>query len=501
MVKKIITLILFMGLLVVPSYGDIVTYEAGVTGDPTMDDSVYEYSEYFFLTGEPILLTGLAEVESAPNNQDNYDLTFSFELSNADENIIVEREITYEVTNKKDDVMNQTIYKAEIDDIDEEITIDGTEYVLSSYNFDRSKLIDNTPAVDYYSGNVYFRRVYYINGDSVANEGKIVHEINSISDIGYDHHWGSSETLILEHTIDATVLSGGDNASWTGYVTTKNSSINKKRFKYNETEAQNISFRGSYVKNNTMENIVQCTYDLPTVNDGAVNESSRVRAEKNISKDVVTNYESLVSPKIRDIGGHWAEKEIFLLRSLGILNNSNEYFAPDSQMNRLMFGKAIANALTDLDALDLTDRVIRDRDREGNLFEDVDNDDPDYEYYRFLDERGIMTGFPNNLFYPYGEVTRAQAVQTMVNALGLETLAPSPPYRTVFKDDDAIGDWARDAVYVASEIGLLSGYPDGTFRPNQPLTKADGSMLLMNFIEHIKDNITVDYREKIINKY
>ena len=89
----------------------------------------------------------------------------------------------------------------------------------------------------------------------------------------------------------------------------------------------------------------------------------------------------------------------------------------------------------------------------------------------------------------------------MVNALGLEYLAPMPPYTTSFVDDREIPKWARDSVYVANEIGLVNGYPDGTFRPDVYLNKADGAQLIMNFIKHIKDTITIDYREKIINKY
>ena len=54
---------------------------------------------------------------------------------------------------------------------------------------------------------------------------------------------------------------------------------------------------------------------------------------------------------------------------------------------------------------------------------------------------------------------------------------------------------------MANQISLVSGYPDGTFRPKKRLSKADAAVLINGFIDHIKDTITVDYREKIINKY
>ncbi len=499
MYKKTLILIIFLLLISSVSFADIVTYEAGVVGDPTMDAGVNEYSEYFFLTGKPILLSGTCEVSDIPD-KDNYSRTFSFELSNTDENVILTREITYDITNKKDSELSQTIYKADINKIDESITANGVSYNLGSFLFDRSKLIDNTPAVDYYSGNVYFERKYYINGDAITNDGVIVHKINSLTDIGYSHYWGDSETLILEHEITMKESSFDDSPKWSANITTKNSSIDKKRFQYIETDPQNISFRGSYVKNNTMENIVQCTYNLPTISGGTIDELNRIESEKNITKDVITDYESLISPKIKDIGGHWAEDNIFLLCSLGIFDNSNEYFAPNSQMNRIMFGKAIANSLADIEKSDLTDQIIRDRDKTDKLFFDIENSDIDYNYIKFLKERKIING-EYGYFKPYRPISRAEAIKIMVNALGLEYLAPMPPYTTTFTDDKMIPKWARDSVYVANEIGLVHGYPDGTFRPDVYLNKADATALIANFINHIKDTITIDYREKIINKY
>jgi len=251
-----------------------------------------------------------------------------------------------------------------------------------------------------------------------------------------------------------------------------------------------------------MENIVQCTYDLPTVTGSSVDQNNRVNSESNISRDIVTDYQSLLSPKINDIGGHWAEEDIFLLKSLGIFENSSEFFSPNQLMNRSMFGKAIVNSLTDIESLDFTDRVIRDRDRgEEKLYTDIENDDPDYEYYKYLKDKKIMIGNPSGSFGPYDALNRAQAVKTIINALGLEHLAPSPPYDTEFIDDKEIPNWAKDSIYVASEIGIVNGYTDGTFRPYESLTKAHTAALIMGLIKHIKDNITEDYREKIINKY
>ncbi len=87
----------------------------------------------------------------------------------------------------------------------------------------------------------------------------------------------------------------------------------------------------------------------------------------------------------------------------------------------------------------------------------------------------------------------------MINTLGLENLAPMPPYATVYTDDMQIAAWAKDQVYVAGEIGLVSGYADGSIRPKAEMTRAEAAALLVKFIDHIRDTITYDYREKILN--
>lgn len=45
--------------------------------------------------------------------------------------------------------------------------------------------------------------------------------------------------------------------------------------------------------------------------------------------------------------------------------------------------------------------------------------------------------------------------------------------KTMYKDDDKIPDWAREDVYYCKEIGLMQGDADGSFRPDDPVTRAE----------------------------
>lgn len=48
---------------------------------------------------------------------------------------------------------------------------------------------------------------------------------------------------------------------------------------------------------------------------------------------------------------------------------------------------------------------------------------------------------------------------------------------------DTSGHWGRDIIEQAFGMGLVTGYPDGTFRPDAPLTRAEGVALVLAAIE------------------
>ena len=92
-------------------------------------------------------------------------------------------------------------------------------------------------------------------------------------------------------------------------------------------------------------------------------------------------------------------------------------------------------------------------------------------------------------------------ITIMVNSLGLESRAPALPFETRYSDDENIPNWSKRFIYMADEIGLVKGFPDNTIKPNSYVTRAEGAAMIVNLIYHMKDNIRIDYREKIINRY
>lgn len=514
-------MIVFVMCFSTASFAQIAGIDGGVVGDPLITSNTFEYSEVTFITGEPVLLKGTVNIPVVDESKDSYSINYSYELQNTEKKIVLSKKITYQVDKTKDTSINQTVLKSKISKLDEKYTVDGVAYNLASYLFDKSILYDNTPAVDYYSGNIYSKRVFYKNGDAITNEGKFTIESNTESLVGYKHKWGAHETEVMNQNFNfeypnPSYTGAADSTEpkykyWSGSATLKMASTDKISFQMQNTDPQNISFRGNYIETKTQENILSYDYNLPTISGDTSDDAKRVKDDNNIRLDVVLDNSSKITPKIKDIGGHWAEKDVFLLASLGIYDNIPSYYMPDLPISRIEFAKELTRAITDeLDKYDddatLKKEILLRQRPNAELkanFDDMDVSSKDSLYTEYVREKGIMNGIGSSgeYFKPYRSITRAEAVTILIRSLGLENLAPTPPYKTVFIDDGEIQGWSKASIYVSNEIQLVEGYNDNKFRPSKEITKAEASALINKFITHLKDKITVDYREKVMNRY
>ncbi len=485
-------------------YASDISLEGGVMGDPLMKDGSYEYEEMFFLTGEPIKLKGTLKISGGKDEKAlKYTKTYKYDLYNTKKNIHLNRGVSFDVINAVNESMHQTTTKIDIGKITEKIDVADKTYNLATYLYDGSTLTDNTAAVDYFNGSLYAKKKYYINGDQLKNEGVLTVEFTGDNIIGYRHLWGDSETKILSYElrfVGDTERKNSD-VDWSGQVILKTNQQTRTRLEYSSTDPQTISFRGNYVKRTRDENVLQYSYDLPKIKDGKLDKNNRNIGEGNLRKDVITDAQSLITAKMRDISGHWAEDSIKKITSLEILSAKENFFDPDLPISRFDFAKAITKSIADVKPYSRTELIKRDRKKDSTpIFYDINEKDPNIAYIEFVYNNRLMVGKD---YYFMGEKTlsRAEAVSIMISALGMNHLAPTPPYRTIYTDDDNIPMWCKDSVYVATEIGLIKPFEDGAFHPMETITRAEAANMLNDFINHIKDNITYDYREKIINRY
>jgi len=90
----------------------------------------------------------------------------------------------------------------------------------------------------------------------------------------------------------------------------------------------------------------------------------------------------------------------------------------------------------------------------------------------------IIEGVSSTQFEPDRSITRAEFSALLVRSLGLNA-ADAASER--FNDVQA-GDWFAEAVATASGAGLVRGYPDGAFRPNDTITRAEMATMIVRAI-------------------
>ncbi|MBW5449263.1 hypothetical protein GE107_24875 [Cohnella sp. CFH 77786] len=87
--------------------------------------------------------------------------------------------------------------------------------------------------------------------------------------------------------------------------------------------------------------------------------------------------------------------------------------------------------------------------------------------------RLIVSGTDDGRFLPDKEITRAEFTAIVVRALGLRSADAGPAFTDVHQDD-----WFASAVHVGVAYGLVSGYDDGTFRPNKQITREEAMVII-----------------------
>lgn len=88
---------------------------------------------------------------------------------------------------------------------------------------------------------------------------------------------------------------------------------------------------------------------------------------------------------------------------------------------------------------------------------------------------GIISGYPDGTFKPNNNLTRAEHAALLAKAFELNPIRPATNFKDIAADF-----WGRAAIEKANRAGFLAGFPDETFRPNENLTRAQAIVSLVN---------------------
>jgi hypothetical protein len=126
-------------------------------------------------------------------------------------------------------------------------------------------------------------------------------------------------------------------------------------------------------------------------------------------------------------------------------------------------------------------------------FSDVSQKTSLWPYINYLATKNVINGFPNGTFHPEGNITRAQAAKILVRAAGLKEPALTYlPFKDVAKSH-----WAYNPIEAAAAAGLLKGYPDGTYKPEKALTRAESVCLLLRLSSKPLPQVDMPYLKDV----
>ncbi|MDE7004373.1 MAG: S-layer homology domain-containing protein [Oscillospiraceae bacterium] len=109
-------------------------------------------------------------------------------------------------------------------------------------------------------------------------------------------------------------------------------------------------------------------------------------------------------------------------------------------------------------------------------FTDVSEGDWYYEAVQFVQAEGLMSGYGSGNFAPDAQLSRAQLAQILFNKEG----RPGVNYLLDFSD--LAGEaWYTEAVRWAASQGIVGGYGNGTFGPNDPITREQLAVMLWRY--------------------
>ena len=96
----------------------------------------------------------------------------------------------------------------------------------------------------------------------------------------------------------------------------------------------------------------------------------------------------------------------------------------------------------------------------------------------------FVMGFPDGSFRPDEPVTRAEFIQMLYNASIYKTTAD---FQQASFPDVYAGRWYTSAINYFANKGSIVGFEDGTFRPNNPITRAEITTLLIGEVDWIQE--------------
>lgn len=182
-------------------------------------------------------------------------------------------------------------------------------------------------------------------------------------------------------------------------------------------------------------------------------------------------------PQFTDVAEDaWYHDYVYDLVYRGVVNGMTATtYEPEGKLTRAQFVKLLACSLEEAETLKTYEGQHPFTDSEGHWAE---------TYIAWAKDKGIVEGVSATEFDPEAPITREQMATIFGRyALkqGIELPKDAAPAES-FPDADKISEYAREFVELMRIAGILNGYEDGTFRPQNTATRAEAAKLFSLFL-------------------
>ena len=170
---------------------------------------------------------------------------------------------------------------------------------------------------------------------------------------------------------------------------------------------------------------------------------------------------------------HWAFSHIESCRTKGLMQGTgNRLFDPEARLSRAQVAQICYNAYK----TQLTNT-------NGEAFTDVSSSAWYYDAINWMNANGIVdstTDSSGNLrYYPDVAADRGYVALALYRlADSLDVALPKKEAVVVFPDIAGLQPEYQNAISALQQAGVISGFPDGRYRPNEPLTRAQAAKLM-----------------------
>ncbi len=177
-----------------------------------------------------------------------------------------------------------------------------------------------------------------------------------------------------------------------------------------------------------------------------------------------------------------SESGVRLLHRKYISGYTDGTFKPDNNMARSEVSAIFARILSGYDEGNLTSTKTS--------FNDVASGDWFSKYIARLSETGIIKGYDDGTFKPDNPITRAEFA-TMCVRFYESDAGKIKNAKSDFTDVSS-GHWAKDFIDKAAKQGFITGYPDGSYKPDNNITRAEVVTVINRMLSRYPDKKYID---------